>query len=323
MINDHRIVAVAYDGLCTFEFGLTVEVFGLARPELAGRPWYEFGVAAAEPGPLRAAGGITVTADAGLELLDDADTIVVPGWRDAREPVPVPIVTALTAAVHRGARVLTICSGAFVVAATGLLDGHRATTHWRYAELFREKFPTVQLDPSVLFVESGPDNHILTSAGSAAGLDACLHLVRRDHGVEVANTVARRLVVAPQRSGGQAQFIPQPVAAATDDALGPVLDWATDNLVEPLTVDDLAARALMAPRTFARRFHEQTGTTPHAWLVSQRLAAACHQLEQTEHTVDDVARTTGFGSPETLRHHFRKAMHTSPTAYRRRFRAAS
>lgn len=313
----HRVIVIAYDDLCTFEFGLAVEVFGLPRPEIDGAPHYDFAIAAAEPGPLRASGGFGVTVDAGLELLDDADTIVVPGWRKSGPEPSAELLDRLRRAHDRGTRIVSICTGAFVVAAAGLLDGRRATTHWMHADDFRTRFPAVEVDPDVLFVD---ENHIVTSAGSAAGLDAMLHLVRLDHGAEVANAFARRLVVAPQRHGGQAQFIPRPVAARSNDGLAPVLDWAMANLAEPLRVDTLAAQALMTPRTFARRFRDQTGMTPHRWLVAQRVAAACDQLEHGDAPVAAIAGAVGFGSAETLRHHFRQQLGISPNAYRRRFR---
>ncbi|CAO3406486.1 transcriptional regulator FtrA [Azospirillum largimobile] len=310
-------VALAYDGLCTFEFGVAVEVFGLPRPEL-GPGWYRFAVAALDPGPLRAVGGIRIEADGGLDLLDQADIIVVPGWRGAREPVPAPLTDALRRANARGARILSICSGAFVLAAAGLLTGRRATTHWRYAATLGELYPDIRVVPDVLYVDEG---NILTSAGSAAGIDLCLHLVRRDFGPEAANSVARRLVVQPHREGGQAQFIEAPVPTAREGArLGPLLDHLRETLAEDHSLSSMASRAGMSLRTFLRRFQALTGTTPGDWLAAERLNRARDLLERGTLPVEDVATLAGFGSAATLRHHFRQRLGISPASYRARFR---
>ncbi len=317
------MVALAYDGLCTFEFGLVVEIFGLERPELPplSRPWYELTVAAVDPPPLRAAGGIEVAVDAGLDALAGAGTIVVPGWRDLDDRPPGPLLDALVAAHQRGARLVSICSGVFLLAATGLLDGRRAATHWRYAERLRRRAPAVRVDPDVLYVDGGA---IITSAGSAAGIDACLHLVRRDHGPEVAGLVARRLVVSPHRDGGQAQFVPRPDPPAgwSDGQGAPVaraMDWATRRLDRAITVEDLARAVDLSPRTFARRFTEQVGRSPYRWLIAQRVGLARDLLETTGATVDEVAAASGFATAATLRHHFGRELGTTPSAYRRRF----
>jgi AraC family transcriptional regulator, transcriptional activator FtrA len=314
--DPRRVVSLAYDGLCTFEFGIVVEIFGLPRPELPVE-WYRFQVCSPDRGPLRATGGVTVRTDRGLGVLGRAGTIVIPGWRSADERPPAPLLRAVRRAHANGARLVSICSGVFVLAAAGLLDGRRATTHWRYVERLRERYPEVLVEPDVLYVDDGD---ILTSAGSAAGIDLCLHIVRRDYGAEVANQVARRLVVPPQREGGQAQYVPRPIAAeAADGGLAPLLEWAQGRLDQPLTVDRLARRAVMSPRTFARRFREVTGTTPHQWLIHQRLLAAQRRLEATSDSVDAVAEAVGLGSAATLRLHFRRALRTSPISYRRRF----
>ncbi|SHM00770.1 transcriptional regulator FtrA [Phytopseudomonas punonensis] len=316
MNSDPGLVAVlAYDGLCTFEFGIAVEIFGLSRPEF-DFTWYRHRIVAVDPGPMRALGGIQVTADAGLEALGEARTIIVPGWRDRNEQPPQPLIDALRMAHSRGARLLSICSGVFVLAATGLLDGQRATTHWRYTDELAARFPDIDVDPAVLYVDSG---QVITSAGSAAGIDACLHLVERDFGAHIANSVARRLVMAPQRSGGQAQFIPAPVAQAPRENLAAVLEWARQHLGEPLTVSQLAARALMSERTFLRRFSDATGMTPKSWLQHARMAQARSLLESTGLNSEQIAERCGFASVESFRVAFRKVVGLAPSFYRERF----
>lgn len=314
------VVAVAYDGLCTFEFGCAVEVFGLSRPEM-GPGWYRFAVAAAEPGPLRAAGGITVGVDGGLDLLARAGTIIVPGWRGADAPVPEVLCAALRAAHAAGARVLSLCSGAFVLAASGLLDGRSATTHWRYFDALSRRYPALLLVPDVLYVDEGS---ILTAAGSAAALDLCLHLVRRDRGPRIANQIARRLVVPPHRDGGQAQYVERPVPRerAGGSRLALVLDRVRARLDETWTVERLAAEAAVSPRALHRRFRDATGQSPGAWLVAERVGRARELLESGAMPVADVAAACGFGSAATLRHHFRATLGTSPAAYRDRFAIA-
>lgn len=312
-------VAVAYDGLCTFEFGVATELFGLERPELDVE-WYEFSVVAAEPGPLRATGGMTLHAPHDLDAIARAGTIVLPGWRDIDEQPPVALLDALRTAHANGARIMSICSGVFILAASGLLDTKAATTHWRYTSALHDRYPMIDVRPDVLYVDNGS---VLTSAGSAAGLDLGLHLIRRDFGADVANSVARRLVVAPQRDGGQAQFIAVPAAPDEPTALAPTMTWALERLDETLTVDSLARHAAMSPRTFARRFRAEAGVSPHQWVTQQRVLRAQQLLETTTHSIDTVAHTCGFGSAATLRHHFQQSVQTTPSRYRARFNASS
>ncbi|MBA1242175.1 transcriptional regulator FtrA [Pseudomonas japonica] len=309
------VAILAYDGLCTFEFGIAVEIFGLARPEF-DFPWYSHRIVAADSGPMRAMGGIQVIADVGLDALAQANTVVIPGWRSRDERPPAALLHAIQAAHARGARLVSICSGVFVLAAAGLLDGQRATTHWRYTDELAERYPAIEVDPDVLYVDAG---QIITSAGSAAGIDACLHLVARDFGTAVANSVARRLVMAPQRAGGQLQFIPAPVARNSRNDLAQVLDWARQQLHKPLSVAAMADRALMSERTFLRRFTETTGLTPKAWLQQSRLALARELLEGTTLPLERLAERCGFGSIESLRLAFRKHSGLAPSAYRERF----
>jgi AraC family transcriptional activator FtrA len=308
-------VAVAYDRVALFELAIAVEVFGLPRPELKV-PWYDFQVCSIDPGLLRATGALQVRARLGLGALTSADTIIVPGWRDPAEIPPPRLLDALRRAHRRGARVVSICSGVFVLAAAGLLDGKRATTHWRYTDALRTRYPAIRIEPDVLYVEEG---RVFTSAGSAAGLDLCLHLVRLDYGAEIANQVARRLVIPPHRDGGQAQFISHPVPAQAGGGLARATDWALARLDRQLGVNDLAKAAALSPRTFARRFHAELGSTPHRWLTNQRVFAAQRQLESSRLTIEQVAEAVGFGSAQTLRLHFRRVLRTSPNAYRRRF----
>jgi AraC family transcriptional activator FtrA len=318
-VDRRRVVALAYDRMATFEFGIVVEVFGLPRPEIKV-PWYRFEVCALDRGPLRATGGVTVRARSGLRALRRAGTIVIPGWRDPDERPPEVLLKALRAAHARGARLVTICSGVFVLAAAGLLDGRRATTHWRYVERLRALHPRVRVEPDVLYVDEG---QVLTSAGSAAGIDLCLHVVRRDYGAEIANQVARRLVVSPQREGGQSQYVPAPVRPVMTGGLARVLEWGQRRLDEDLSVARWARQAAMSPRTFARRFRDETGTTPHRWLNHQRVLAAQQRLETTAQSIDEVAEGVGLRTAATLRLHFRRALRTTPTAYRRRFSKVS
>ena len=310
------VVALAYDGLCTFEFGVAVEVFGLARPEL-GPGWYRFAAAAIEPGPLRAHGGIVVQVEGGAELLAAADLIVVPGWRGVDAPVPAALIDVLLAAHRRGARLASICSGAFVLAATGLLDGRRAATHWRYAEALQRAYPAIEVDASVLYVEEGG---VFTAAGSAAGIDLMLHIIRGDFGAEAANSVARRLVVPAHRNGGQAQFVPRPVAMRPEGRLAPLLDRVRGALQREWTVAALAREAAMSERSFLRRFVEATGLPPGRWLAGVRVDEARRLLEGTGLAVEEVARLAGFGGVAALRHHFGPATGLSPREYRDRFR---
>lgn len=317
--KNRLVVALAYDGLCTFEFGVTVEVFGLKRPEFEF-PWYKFIVCGVERGPLRAVGGIAVRPKCGLDMLSLAGTIVVPGWRDRSEPPPARLLEALRKAHARGARLLSICSGVYVLAAAGVLDGRRATTHWRYTDDLQRRFPRIRVDPDVLYVDEGS---VLTSAGSAAGIDLCVHLVRRDYGARVANAVAKRLVAPPHRDGGQSQYIAPMRRAESEPRLARLLDWAAARLDEDLPVARLAVQARMSQRTFERRFRQETGATPNDWIAHQRVARAQEMLESTDRPIEWISAACGFGAPETLRHHFRRILRTTPTAYRRTFARAS
>jgi AraC family transcriptional regulator, transcriptional activator FtrA len=304
------VTAVAYDGLCTFEFGIAVEIFGLPRPELG--ELYRFVVAGAEPGPFRAVGGVKVTADAGLEALAAAGTVVIPGWRDAAEAPPAALVDAVRAAHARGARLVSLCSGVFVLAATGLLDGRRATTHWRYFDQLRKAYPQIAIVPDVLYVDQGD---ILTAAGSAAGIDLCLHIVRHDHGPRIADSVARRLVMPRHREGDQAQIVGR-VLPQSGARLARLLDWARGHLDRELSVDMLADRAGMSRRNFVRRFREATGQPPARWLLEARLARARDLLDATDLSIEQVASDCGFGSADALRRHFRTRLKASPSQYR-------
>jgi len=311
----HHVAIVAYDRLCTFEFGCAIELFALERPELGVR-WYSHAVCAVEPGPLRAMGGLTLQVPHGLDALLAADTIVIPGWRDADEAPPPALVEALRAAQRRGARICSICSGAFVLAHAGLLDGRRATTHWRYLERLRTRFPAIAIDPAALYVD---DSGIVTSAGSAAGLDMLLHLVRLDFGADIANRVAQRLVIAAHRGGDQAQLVARPLPDDEAHAIARLLDWIRENIRLAHTVASLAAQARMGTRTFQRRFKDSTGLPPLAWLVRERVALARELLETRQALdIDAVADLAGLGSAVSLRRHFRTQGLAPPARYRRR-----
>lgn len=314
-----RVAVVVYDGLCTFEYGVAYEVFGLPRPE-AGPGWYRFSTVAAEAGPMRAAGGLAIVDAAGLDELVGADLVVVPGWRGLDAAVPASLSEALRFAARRGARIASLCSGAVVLAASGLLDGRRATTHWRYLEALSSRYPTARFVSNVLYVEDGP---VMTAAGSAAAIDLSLHIVRRDFGPGMAVDVARRLVVPPHREGSQAQYIPRPVARASEGArLGPLLDRMRKDPAVRYRLRDLADEAGMSLRTFQRRFRETTGEAPGTWLIAERLRLARDLLEEGATRVEDVALRAGFGTPEILRHHFRSTLGVSPSRYRAQFSRA-
>lgn len=315
-VPNRDVAVVAYDGLCTFEFGIAVELFGLPRPELP--EWYRFRVCAAEPGPLRAVGGFAVTAEDGLAGLTGAGTIIIPGWRDGAEVPPAALVDSLRCAHAGGARLVSICSGVFVLAATGLLAGRRATTHWRHAGRLAAAYPAIRIEPDVLYVDEG---QLLTSAGSAAGIDLGLHLIRRDFGTKVANQVARRLVIPPHRDGGQPQFIDAPVQH-DGAALAGLFDWIRANLTADLAAARLARRVGMSERSFLRRFKAVTGATPGEWVVAARVARARELLETGDLPVERVATAAGFGTADTLRHHFRRRLGTSPQRWRDRCNAA-
>jgi AraC family transcriptional regulator, transcriptional activator FtrA len=312
------VAVIAYDGLCTFEFGIAIEVFGLPRPEFAF-PWYEFAVVSAEGRRSRAMGGIIVEATGGLDVLDSARTIIIPGWRDRTERPPERLLKALARASARGARCLSICSGVFVLAAAGLLDGRRATTHWRHMPDLKRLYPGVEVEEDTLYVDEGS---VITSAGSAAGIDACLHLVRRDFGSKIANSVARRLVMPPHRDGGQAQYVSAPVQERPGKTIGEVMDWARSKLSEPIEIGSMAKHAAMSERTFLRRFQESTGLSPIAWLQRERMFRARELLEAANLSLADVSAQCGYESLETFRVAFRRVVGTSPAAYRARFRSS-
>lgn len=341
----HHVVALVSEGVIVLDLAAPAHLFGHVDPDR-----YSFALAAARPGPLATSSGFPIVAERGLEEIARADTVIVPGSTGAeRGAAPDPaVLDALRAASARGARVASVCAGAFVLAHAGLLDGRRATTHWADAAALARQFPRVTVDPDVLYVDEGD---VLTSAGIAAGLDLCLHLVRRDHGADVAAAYARRTVIAPHRDGGQAQFIERPLAgaaaargpdaaagatslapgapvhanaaaasAARATSLAATRAWALERLHEPLGVARMSAHAHVSPRTFARRFREETGTTPAQWVQQQRVLAAQRLLERGELPVEQVAAACGFGSAASLRVHFARSTRTSPTAYRRAFR---
>jgi AraC family transcriptional regulator, transcriptional activator FtrA len=311
------VAIVVYDGLSLFEFSVAYDVFGTDRSEVFGAPLYRLAVCGAAPGPVTVDGGLILEVPHGLDRVAHADTVIVPPT-EIPERVPVEVLDALRQAHARGARILSLCTGALVLAAAGLLDGRRATTHWSDCGELARRHPSVSVDPGVLYVDDGD---ILTSAGSAASIDLCLHLVRRDHGTEVATQLARQLVVPPQRDGGQAQFIEAPLPVLDSSNLfAATVAWLQEHLDEPVTVEDLAARCAMSPRTFARQFVAGTGTTPHQWVLRQRLQLAQRLLETTDLPVDAVADGSGFGTAGNLRKHFGRVVHTSPQAYRRTFR---
>lgn len=318
-VSPARVVVLAYDGLCTFEFGVAVEIFGLPRPEM-GESWYRFAVAGVDEGELRATGGIRILADGDLSLLERADLILVPGWRGIDAAVPDALCDALRRASARGCQLLSICSGVFVLAATGLLNGRKATTHWRYIEALKTRYPAIDVVEDVLYQDEGD---ILTSAGSAAGIDLCLHVVRRDYGMEAANRVARRLVIPPHRDGSQTQQLSRPVAQLRESQrLGQLFDFLHQHQALAHTVDSLARRVGMSQRTFLRRFQDATGTTPTRWLLNERLLRAKDYLENSKLSIDSIAEQTGFGQAATLRHHFRQHYALSPARYRKQFARA-
>ena len=312
---NRRLVLLVYECLCTFEFGIAVEAFGRAD-DVSGQPLYELCVASVEEGTFGAQGGVRLVVDGGLELLENAGTIVIPGWRSVHEPAPDKLIAALQKAHRNGTRIVSICAGSFVLGEAGLLDGKRATAHWNSTEILAQRFPKVQVEHGMIYVDEGS---IITSAGGAAGVDLCLHLIRRDYGIEVANRTARRMVTPPLREGNQAQLIQQPVPRRQAKTLAPLLDDLRSHLNTPLVIDQLATQAGMSRRTFLRRFHDATGTTPGEWMLSVRLEKACALLENGRLSIERVAEQAGFGSPETLRHHFRQRLGTTPTKWRKGF----
>lgn len=314
-----NVAAVVVNGFEAFELGVVAEVFGTDRTS-DGLPGYDFAIVAGEPGPLRSSAGFVMAAPEGLDRLDAADLVaVLPAGDDRCECAdwPLPMLAALRGAVDRGAQVLSVCTGAFALGAAGLLDGRACTTHWRHAALLARMYPAAKVDPSVLYVDDEP---VITSAGTASGIDACLYLVRKEQGSRVANAIARRMVVPPHRDGGQAQYVDMPVGESDCDTLGEVIEWMQRNLHRLVTVDALARLAAMSPRTFARRFVQETGTTPQRWLTGQRILLAQQLLEDTDETIDLIADRAGFGNAATFRHHFRGWRGTTPASYRRAFR---
>lgn len=314
---EHPLVCIlAYDGLCMFEFGIGLEVFALPRPEFPD--WYSHKVVAAEQGPLRATGGIEIAASHDLTALHDASLILVPGWRGIDTPVPEDLCAALRQAHRNGARIASICSGVFVLAAAGLLDDCVATTHWRYTDALAARYPAINVRPDVLFIDNGT---VLTSAGSAAGIDLCLHIVRSDYGAMRANAVAKRLVMAPMREGGQAQFIPSPVLPERGGNMAQLFDKIRGHLNHPWSIAEMARQAGLSERTFLRRMSEVTGETPQKWLARQRVAAAAEMLETTNLQLEDVSDAAGFASQETFRRVFRNMRGITPSQHRKNFGA--
>lgn len=313
MSTGTRSIALAVtDGMLHFELALACEVFGTDLSHLVD-PWYEFALCG--PGAVRV-GRFRLEPDHGLDQLPYADTVIVPGWADVDMAPPAELVDAVRAAHAAGARVVSLCTGAFVLAAAGVLDGLRATTHWAHTDVLAARHPRVEVDPDVLYVDNGS---VLTSAGKAAAMDLCLHLIRLDHGSAVANTIARRLVVPPHRAGGQAQFVTAPVPERGDAPLSELFSWTLARLDQPLTVEDLARRANMSSRHLTRHFRTATGTTPLQWLLTQRIRRAQELLETTTDSVDAIATATGMGTATTLRRHFNRTLGVPPDAYRRTF----
>jgi len=310
------VAVIVQDGFAPFEFGVACEAFGLDRSD-DGIPNFDFRVVAPNPGVVQSKLGFSLNVEHDLSFAYEADLVVVsPTPREYWGRTDERVLDVVRHAVARGAWVLSVCSGSFILGAAGVLDGRKATTHWMYADAMQRMYPSVEVDPDVLYVQDG---RIITSAGTAAGLDACLHLLRQELGAELTNKIARRMVVPPQRDGGQAQFIDRPLPVAQSLSLTPVTDWMLDNLRVDLTVDQLAAHAHMSPRTFARRFKADFGATPAAWLARQRIIHAQRLLEQTDLGLDRIAYESGFGSAAVLRQNFARVLGTTPTAYRARF----
>ncbi len=316
----HRVVALCLEGLVAFDLTAPAQAFGLAHDE-DGAPLYEFSTCSPGGAQVRTLNGFTVGPEGDLGALEAADTVVVPAYLAVLDPPPGEVVEALRAA-GRGARLLSVCAGAFALAHAGLLDGRRATTHWAFAGELAKRFPAVEVDAAALYVDEG---EVMTSAGLSAGIDLCLHAIRKDFGVAAGERVARQMVAAPHREGGQAQFIERPPlrAVGPTDSLEPTRRWAAERLDRPLDVAAMARHAGVSPRTFARRFREETGTTPLQWLLSQRVLEARRLLEESELPVEAIAWQVGFGAAASLRDHFRRATATTPTAYRRSFRPAA
>jgi AraC family transcriptional regulator, transcriptional activator FtrA len=312
-----RVAVLVLDNVAPFELGVLCEVFGTDRVK-DGFPGYEFHTCSPDGGPVRTKSGWMLTPTADLAPLETADLVAVPAY-PLDCPTPPEVADALRRAADRGAYVLSVCSGAFLLAEAGLLEGRRCTTHWQYADELARRYPDLKVDPDVLYIA---DDNIMTSAGTAAGIDLCLHLIRREHGSAIANALARRMVVPPHRDGGQAQYVEAPVPRTADaPTLEPLLSWLVTTLDREHTVESLAARAHMSSRTFARRFRAETGTTPHDWLTAQRVLLARRLLEDTDLGVDAIALRAGFGTAAMLRHHFTRRVATTPQQYRTTFRA--
>ncbi|MET7668325.1 helix-turn-helix domain-containing protein [Micromonospora luteifusca] len=310
-----KIAIAATDGMLHFELATACEIF-VRDPSGLADPWYEVMICA--PGPVRA-GRFHLTPDGGWDLLARADTVIVPAIEDIDAPLPPGLLDAVRAAHQSGARLVSLCTGAFVLAAAGVLDGLRATTHWAHTDELAARYPRIDVDPDVLYIDNG---NVLASAGKAAAIDLCLHLIRRDHGSTIANAVARRLVVPPHRAGGQAQFVTAPVPARDNHPLADLLPWVIEQLNQPLTVEDLARQANLSSRHLARHFRSVTGTTPLQWLSTQRIRRAQELLENTDHSIDAIAEQAGMGTATTLRRHFHRTVGVPPDAYRRTFRTA-
>ncbi|MDF5757507.1 helix-turn-helix domain-containing protein [Spongiactinospora sp. TRM90649] len=310
----HRVVALVMPPQSTFELACAAEAFGVRRPGLPAR--YDFRVCAERPGAVPTLAGYDMAVTEGLTALRTADTVVIPGWERRGEAAPPAVIDAIRQAHRRGARVVAICSGAFLLAEAGLLDHRRATTHWRLAAELATRFPDVHVEPDTLYIDLGD---IATSAGTAAGIDLCLHLTRADHGAAYAAHIARHMVMPPHREGGQLQYSTVPTTDHRPESLAPILDWTAERLHEPLTIDDLAAQAKLSPRTLARRFADQLGTSPGRWLLHQRVRAAQALLEETDLPVETIATKVGLSSAANLRRRFHTLLHTTPAAYRRSF----
>ncbi|BBH69487.1 AraC family transcriptional regulator [Actinoplanes sp. OR16] len=316
-MTSHVVAVALTDGLPIFELSVPFEVFGNDRSDIVS-PWYDLRLCSEDQRPLRTTGGLTVTPEHDLGALAAAGTVLIPALPRAGQIAPPPaLVDAVRTAYDAGKRIVSICTGAYVLAAAGLLDGRPATTHWMNAHDLAHRYPAVKVDASVLYVDDG---QVLTSAGTAAAIDLCLHLVRRDHGTAVANEVARRMVTPPHREGGQAQFVRPVQPGGERGDLGPVLEWARRRLDQPLAVADLAGRAHLSPRTFARRFREEIGVTPLQWILEQRVRLAQELLETTDEPIERVARRAGFGTGAGLRQHFGRVLGISPQSYRHVFR---
>lgn len=310
------VAVIVQDEFAPFEFGVACEAFGLDRTD-DGIPNFDFRIVTPEPGVVRSKLGFSLIVEDDLSFAYEADLVVLtPTPRKQWGRVDERVLDVVRHAAARGAWLLSVCSGSFILAAAGVLDGRRATTHWMFADAMASMYPAIDVDPDVLYVQDG---RIITSAGTAAGLDACLYLLRQELGAEMTNTIARRMVVPPQRDGGQAQFILHPLPAASGMSLAPVTDWMLQNLRSDLPVEQLAAKAHMSPRTFARRFKADYGTTPAAWLGRQRIIQAQRLLEQTDFGLDRIADECGFGSASVLRQNFARVLGTTPTAYRATF----